>query len=99
MPEPKGFDDFLAGGGRILHSSQLLSLEQVAGKRVVMLGYGKSACDAAVEIARVANFTMLVAKGLFWKLPRYVGGVLHYSYLLLTRVVSADFSQARRGSR
>ncbi|GFZ49909.1 hypothetical protein JCM24511_07312 [Saitozyma sp. JCM 24511] len=77
MPEPKGFDDFLAAGGRILHSSQLLLLDQVAGKRVVVLGYGKSACDAEVEVARVANSTTLVAKGLFWKLPTYVGGLLH----------------------
>ena len=68
---------------------QLRTLDEVAGKRVVVLGYGKSACDAAVEVARCAHTTTLVAKDFFWKLPTYIGGVLHYSYLLLTRVVSA----------
>lgn len=99
IPELKGLDSFLASGGRIVHTSQLRSLDEVAGKRVVVLGYGKSACDAAVEVARCAHTTTLVAKNMFWKLPTYIGGLLHYSYLLLTRVVSAmtTFPKVSRG--
>lgn len=90
IPEMPGSDEFLAAGGRILHSSQLHSLDIVNDKQTIVLGYGKSACDAAIEIAQVAKSTTLVAKGVFWKVPTYVGGVLHYSYLFLTRLVSEE---------
>ncbi len=48
MPTFPGEDSFV---GKIMHNSELKSREQLAGKRVAVLGYGKSATDAALESA------------------------------------------------
>ncbi|ORY89776.1 hypothetical protein BCR35DRAFT_317225 [Leucosporidium creatinivorum] len=88
LPSFLGAESFVAGGGRICHTSQLGCVEDVKGKNVIIVGYGKSACDAAQVVSDMATSTTVVARRLLWKLPTYVLGVLHYSYLLLNRVVS-----------
>ncbi len=55
------------------------------------MGYGKSAHDTAVEIAKVAASTTVVARDLLWKVPRYIGGAVNYKNLLLTRMGEALF--------
>ena len=47
IPVFEGRDQFQ---GEIIHVSALKSRDQLTGKRVVVVGYGKSATDAAVEI-------------------------------------------------
>ncbi len=57
-----------------------------AGRHVVVVGYGKSACDVAVEVSKTASSTTVVTRELLWKLPRKLGGVLNYKFLMLTRL-------------
>ncbi|MFJ9393124.1 flavin-containing monooxygenase [Nocardioides sp. NPDC101246] len=85
-PAYDGVEDLEAAGGRILAASELHDLETVKGKDVVVVGYGKSACDVAVEIAKEAASTTVVARQLLWKMPRKIKGVLNYKVLLLTRM-------------
>ncbi|OIJ24964.1 flavin-containing monooxygenase [Nocardioides luteus] len=85
-PVYDGVDELKAAGGTILAASELHDLETVKGKDVVVVGYGKSACDVAVEIAKEAASTTVVARQLLWKMPRKIKGVLNYKVLLLTRM-------------
>lgn len=98
VPEYEGLEALTGAGGRILPASELHSLDDVAGKNVVIVGYGKSACDVTVEIATVAASTTVVARHLLWKMPRKIKGVVNYKYLLLTRLGEALFPyRTRRG--
>ncbi|MFE5337974.1 flavin-containing monooxygenase [Isoptericola sp. NPDC056573] len=86
IPRFEGLAQLLRAGGKVVASSQLTSLEDARGKHVVVVGYGKSACDVAAEIAPVAASTQVVARHLLWKLPKRLGNALNYKYLLLTRM-------------
>ena len=86
VPQVEGLEEFEEAGGAYLPSGELHSLEQVRDKHTVVLGYGKSACDVTVEIARVAASTTVVARELLWKMPRKLSGVLNFKYLMLTRL-------------
>lgn len=98
-PAYDGVDELEAAGGRILAASELHDLETVKGKDVVVVGYGKSACDVAVEIAKEAASTTVVARQLLWKMPRKIKGVLNYKMLLLTRLGEGLFPyQSIRGA-
>ncbi|MFE7224876.1 flavin-containing monooxygenase [Nocardioides sp. NPDC057577] len=98
-PAYDGVEELEAAGGRILAASELLDLETVKGKDVVVVGYGKSACDVAVEIAKEAASTTVVARQLLWKMPRKIKGVLNYKVLLLTRMGEGLFPyQSIRGA-
>jgi cation diffusion facilitator CzcD-associated flavoprotein CzcO len=98
IPTYEGVETLEAAGGRICATSNVHSLDEVAGKHVIMVGYGKSAHDTAVELAKVAASTTVVARDLLWKVPRYIGGVVNYKNLLLTRMGEALFPyQDRRG--
>ena len=72
--------------GTIIPAGELHSLDQVRGKHAIVLGYGKSACDITVEVAKEAASTTVVARELLWKMPRKVKNVLNYKYLMLTRL-------------
>lgn len=98
-PAYDGVEELEAAGGRILAASELHDLETVKGKDVVVVGYGKSACDVAVEIAKEAASTTVVARQLLWKMPRKIKGVLNYKMLLLTRLGEGLFPyQSIRGA-
>ncbi|MFI2105597.1 flavin-containing monooxygenase [Isoptericola sp. NPDC019693] len=86
IPRFEGLAQLLRAGGKVIASSQLTSLEDARGKHVVVVGYGKSACDVAAEVAPVAAGTRVVARHLLWKLPKRLGNALNYKYLLLTRM-------------
>ncbi|MEO5876837.1 MAG: NAD(P)/FAD-dependent oxidoreductase [Streptosporangiaceae bacterium] len=86
IPPFEGAEALAAAGGRILAAGDFQDLADATGKHVIVVGYGKSACDVAVEIGRVAASTTVVARGLLWKMPRKIKGVLNYKYLLLTRM-------------
>lgn len=96
VPDYEGVDEFNAAGGVMMPASEWHSLDQVAGKNVIVVGYGKSACDVAVEIATVAASTTVVARTLLWKMPRKIKGVVNYKYLLLTRLGEALFPYRTR---
>lgn len=86
VPDFPGREEFEAAGGRLLDTTELHTLPEAEGRRVVVVGYGKSACDVAVPVSDVASSTTVVARNLLWKMPARLGGRLNYKYLLLTRL-------------
>jgi hypothetical protein len=96
IPTFAGADEYEGAGGRIYHSSEFHDLEDARGKHVVVVGYGKSACDVAGAISDVAASTSVVARELLWKVPKRFAKVLYIKYLLLTRMGEALFPYIRR---
>jgi cation diffusion facilitator CzcD-associated flavoprotein CzcO len=95
VPRYPGEAGFTAAGGRLLAGTELHDEEQARGKRVLVVGYGKSACDVTVPVSQVAASTDVIARHLLWKVPRRVGGVLNFKMLLLTRMGEALFRYRR----
>jgi cation diffusion facilitator CzcD-associated flavoprotein CzcO len=95
VPRYPGEAEFIAAGGRVLAGTELNDEEQARGKRVLVVGYGKSACDVTVPISEVAASTGVIARHLLWKVPRRIGGVVNFKLLLLTRMGEALFKYLR----
>ncbi len=95
LPPFAGVEEFTAAGGRLLAAGDFHNLEQAQGRHVVVVGYGKSSCDVAVAISSVAASTDLVARELLWKMPKKLGGLLNYKYLMLTRMGEGLFRYIR----
>jgi cation diffusion facilitator CzcD-associated flavoprotein CzcO len=94
-PVYEGVEEFTAAGGRLYPATEFHDGEEARGKDVLVVGYGKSACDVAVPISDVAASTTVIARQLLWKVPKRVGGVLNFKYLLLTRMGESLFRYAR----
>jgi dimethylaniline monooxygenase (N-oxide forming) len=75
-------------GGRIVHSSEVKTREILRGRRVVVVGFGKSATDLAVEAAAVAARTALVVREPHWPIPQKLAGILPFKWGLLHRLTS-----------
>lgn len=86
VPEYPGAAEYRAAGGRLCHASEFHELEDARGKDILVVGYGKSSCDVAGALCDVAASTTVVARELIWKMPKKLGNVLNYKYLLLTRL-------------
>jgi cation diffusion facilitator CzcD-associated flavoprotein CzcO len=73
-PEPAfpGADTF---PGEQLHAHHYKTPEVLAGKRALVLGIGNSACDIAVESARVSERTYLAMRRGAHIVPKFVFGV------------------------
>lgn len=98
VPDYPGKAEFEAEGGQVLHTSQVnADLSRLAGKKVAVVGYGKSSCDVAFAISKVASSTTVIARRLIWKLPRKIRG-LTYKFLLLTRLGEALFEYIKPSS-
>jgi Flavin-binding monooxygenase-like len=95
LPAYPGIDEFTAVGGQLLAGSDLNDAEQARGKHVLVVGYGKSACDITVPVSEVAASTDVIARHLLWKVPRKIGGVVNFKLLLLTRLGEALFKYLR----
>jgi Flavin-binding monooxygenase-like len=95
VPRYPGMEEFTAAGGQVLAGTDLHDAEQARGKRVLVVGYGKSACDVTVPISQVAASTNVIARHLLWKVPRRIGGFLNFKMLLLTRMGEALFKYLR----
>ncbi len=91
VPQYPGIDDFTAAGGRVLAATEFLDEEQARDKDVVVVGYGKSACDVAAAISETSRSTSVIARQLLWKVPRRVAGVVNFKFLLLTRLGESLF--------
>jgi hypothetical protein len=91
VPRYPGETEFTAAGGQVLAGTELHDEEQARGKRVLVAGYGKSACDITVPVSQVAASTDVIARHLLWKVPRRIGGFLNFKLLLLTRMGEALF--------
>lgn len=86
VPDLPGRAEHEAAGGRVCHASEVHELEELHGKHVVVVGYGKSACDLAEAVSDAAASTTVVARELIWKMPKRLGGALNYKWLMLTRM-------------
>ncbi|MBO0610294.1 flavin-containing monooxygenase [Myceligenerans salitolerans] len=86
LPQFEGYSELVRHGGRLLAPSQLNDISEGAGKHVLVIGYGKSACDIATSLGPVAASTRVIARQLLWKMPKKIGRVLNFKYLLLTRL-------------
>jgi hypothetical protein len=96
LPTYPGLAEFTAAGGELRAGTQVHDAEDTRGKHVVIVGYGKSACDVTVPLSEVAESTHVIARQLLWKVPRKIGGVLNFKMLLLTRMGEALFPYKQR---
>ena len=60
--------------GHVMHSHQYATPDVVAGKRVLVVGVGNSACDIACEAATVARHTLLSTRRGAHVMPKYLLG-------------------------
>jgi len=95
VPDFDGRAEYAAAGGKVLAATEFHDAEEARGRHVLVVGYGKSACDVTVPISAVAASTDVIARQLLWKVPRKVGGVLNFKMLLLTRLGEALFRYLR----
>ncbi len=64
--------------GEMIHSKAYRSLGQLAGKRVLVIGAGNSACDIVCDAARVGAAADISMRNGYWFLPRLAfGRALH----------------------
>ncbi|MFJ6893483.1 flavin-containing monooxygenase [Streptomyces hokutonensis] len=97
VPKFDGLAEFTEAGGQVCAGTEFHDAEQARGRDVLVVGYGKSACDVAVPISAVAARTDVIARQLLWKVPRKIGGRLNFKMLLLTRLGEALFRYLRPG--
>jgi len=88
IPALPGMDSFVDAGGKILHSTQFHSTETSRDKRVIVVGYSKSANDVVTAASETAKIAHLVFREAKWKIPRYVKGI-NMKYVLLNRLGEA----------
>lgn len=93
-----GQRSFTNNGGVILHSSERRSNDIFKDKRVLVIGNGKSAVDAAAAAADVnanaigsntVKAPIQLARRQTWYVPRYILGVLQYKWAFHSRIGSA----------
>lgn len=61
--------------GELLHSHDYKRAAPFAGKRVLVIGGGNSACDAAVETARVSARTVISWRRGYYLFPKFMFGL------------------------
>src|SRR5207249_4306690 len=77
LPAIPGQEDFQ---GAVLHISQVKTRAPLDGKRVAVVGYGKSATDAALEAAAVAQEVHIIFREAHWPVPRNLAGILPFKW-------------------
>lgn len=95
VPQVEGRERF---AGLVAHSSEFTDPHLVQGKRVIVVGAGKSALDCATWAARHGQSCTLVFRAAHWMVPRYFFGRIRVDGLLLTRF-SELFLRYHRPSR
>ncbi|MFI9761300.1 flavin-containing monooxygenase [Streptomyces sp. NPDC051963] len=95
VPAYPGLEEFTAAGGRLRAATEFHDAEEARDKHVLVVGYGKSACDVAAAISGVAAGTDVIARQLLWKVPRKIAGFLNFKLLLLTRLGEGLFRYLR----
>ena len=81
VPEIEGQEKFR---GEVRHTSDFVDADIPAGKRVIIVGAGKSALDCAGYAATTASHCTLLFRRTHWMLPRYNFGI-PTDYLLQSR--------------
>jgi dimethylaniline monooxygenase (N-oxide forming) len=93
IPKVSGAEQF---AGPVVHSSQITDPDLVRGRRVIVVGAGKSALDCAAWAAREGRSSTLVFRRAYWMMPRYLFGAVRVDSLILTRFVEVLFPYHRR---
>jgi dimethylaniline monooxygenase (N-oxide forming) len=88
IPAIPGLDTFTAAGGELLHSTQFNNTELARDKRMIVVGYSKSAHDVVTAGAQTARSAHLIFREAKWKIPHYVKGI-NAKYALLNRMGEA----------
>jgi dimethylaniline monooxygenase (N-oxide forming) len=77
IPYARGHQKFK---GKILHSCTFTDKKMAAGKKVVVVGGGKSAVDNAVAAAKTGVSSTLVTRTPHWPVPRYLAHLVPFQY-------------------
>ncbi len=96
LPKFPGQEDYQ---GKVHHVSEIKAAALLEGKRVGVVGFGKSATDMALEAAHLASETHLVVRKLHWPVPRKLAGILPFKWGVLSRLCSALYPQYKTPSR
>ena len=97
IPEISGRAEFEAAGGMVLHSSQLRDTRQLAGRDVVVVGFGKSALDIAEAALADARSSTLVFRRSVWKVPHRIWGRIHINHFILSRFTEIWYPHPEMG--
>ena len=73
--------------GEYLHSHDFKSAKPFAGKKVLVIGGGNSACDVAVETARVAKSISISWRRGYYLIPKFMYGLPTDLYAIKSRWV------------
>jgi dimethylaniline monooxygenase (N-oxide forming) len=87
--------------GQVITEREVESLEMFDGKRVVVVGYGKSALDMATLAAEEGAHVEHVFRTANWLIPEWILGV-HFTYALFTRfgnVMMTSWAQPTKPER
>ncbi|OLE27860.1 MAG: hypothetical protein AUG49_03980 [Catenulispora sp. 13_1_20CM_3_70_7] len=95
IPDWPGAVEYVDAGGVVKAPSQGLTLDDARDRHVVVVGYGKSACDTAMALSTVAKSVTVVPRRLLWKGPKYVLGK-HFEDVAITRLGEVLFANPRR---
>ncbi|MEC3915273.1 flavin-containing monooxygenase [Nocardia sp. CDC160] len=93
VPDIEGGNEF---GGVLLHSSQAIDPGLVAGRRVIVVGAGKSALDCAAWAGEHARETTLVFRKAHPMLPRFLPGGTPSDRTILNRFAESFFRYHRQ---
>ncbi|RYY50965.1 MAG: K+ transport protein [Chitinophagaceae bacterium] len=96
VPAFPGRELFEENGGQVLHSSQVTHEKMLAGKRVAVVGFAKSATDIATAAADTSESCTLIYRKAQWKVPRFFGNKINMKYLLFSRFSEAFFLPYRK---
>lgn len=97
IPSIPGIDTFISAGGEVLHSTAFKNTEISRDKRMIVVGYSKSAHDVVAAGAETARSAHLVFREAKWKIPRYVKGI-NAKYALLNRMGEAFIKPDKHNS-
>ena len=91
-PAHPGLEAFRAGGGAVVHSSEYGDPALARGKKVVVLGFSKSATDIAVNAVKsgAAEVTIVYRESV-WRIPYFIGGLINFKRILYIRAQERMF--------
>jgi dimethylaniline monooxygenase (N-oxide forming) len=74
----------------VLHSSDFDDNSVAMGKRVVVVGGGKSGVDCAIQAAKAgASSVTLLLRETHWPTPQYIAGIIPFQHVFLSRLGQA----------
>jgi dimethylaniline monooxygenase (N-oxide forming) len=73
--------------GKVLHSKEYKLPELIKGRKVVVVGFGKSALDIATDAAQWATEVTLVFRNAYWPVPLRILGLIDFRAVFLNRLV------------